>query len=49
MRFCYRDYLGRETHSGYETLLYDEQQRVGGAANCGCRRVFTRRLEFPHF
>jgi glucose-6-phosphate 1-dehydrogenase len=23
MRFCYRDYFGRETHSGYETLLYD--------------------------
>jgi glucose-6-phosphate 1-dehydrogenase len=23
MRFCYRDYFGRESRTGYETLLYD--------------------------
>jgi glucose-6-phosphate 1-dehydrogenase len=23
MRFCYRDYFGRENRTGYETLLYD--------------------------
>ncbi len=30
MRFCYRDYFGRENRTGYETLLYDAM--VGDAS-----------------
>ncbi len=30
MRFCYRDYFGRESRTGYETLLYDAM--VGDAS-----------------